>query len=557
VQTLTCNQLEVAQDQQRRSSATAALSLFTTPPTSLWQFAKPNKEVHMKPAPRSLGRPLAAALALLTVSFSGMAQTFSSGSTGADGAFNPTVNTEVPLPPSGILNYTSMNIPSGVTVTFRRNSTNTPVVLLVQGDATIAGAINLNGRNATDSGAAGNGVLGDDGIPGEGGPGGFTGGRGGASGQAGRAGSGLGPGGGGGGFFVPSGSCWGAATASGTGGGYSSATPGQGFSPSCNVPSVAAGSAYGSGLLLPLIGGSGGGGGGGGTNFAGAGGGGGGGAILIAASGTLAVTGSISANGGAGGTSAGTGSGSGGSGGAGGAIRLVASTISGNGSITALGGGAGSVSTDIPMILWPSVGAPGRIRIEGLTVNRTAGTNPSSPIASPGPLFIPNSPTIRIASVAGQNVPANPTGNADITLPTTTTNPVTVSFESTNVPLGNTIRLTVTPANGDAITAVSTAIAGTLAAGSASVQVTLPQGPSVLQAQTTYTIVASLGDALMNFAANERVERLEITAALGGAPGGVKLVTVSGRTFEATTAALAVIDAFHAAGAGVAAALGS
>ncbi len=61
---------------------------------------------------------------------SGVASAFNSGSSGADGAFNPTVNATVQVPPSGIFNYTSVLIPVGVTVTYRRNTTNTPVVIL-------------------------------------------------------------------------------------------------------------------------------------------------------------------------------------------------------------------------------------------------------------------------------------------------------------------------------------------------------------------------------------------------------------------------------------------
>jgi hypothetical protein len=126
---------------------------------------------------------------------------FDSGSTGADGALNPTVNTEIVLPPSGILNYTTVNIPAGVTVTFKKNAANTPVHILASGNVTIAGYVDIRGQDAKSTGTYGDGVLGDDGIPGTGGPGGFDGGRGGKEDGQQRAaivrgGAGLGPGGG-------------------------------------------------------------------------------------------------------------------------------------------------------------------------------------------------------------------------------------------------------------------------------------------------------------------------------------------------------------------------
>ena len=65
------------------------------------------------------------------------AQTFSSGSTGADGVFAPTASTTVPLPPSGVFNFTTVTIPAGVTVTFARNAANTPVTILATGDVTV------------------------------------------------------------------------------------------------------------------------------------------------------------------------------------------------------------------------------------------------------------------------------------------------------------------------------------------------------------------------------------------------------------------------------------
>ena len=64
---------------------------------------------------------------------------FNSGSTGADGAFNPTTNTSLQMPASGVFNFTTVNIPFGVTVTFIRNAANTPVVILASGNVTITG----------------------------------------------------------------------------------------------------------------------------------------------------------------------------------------------------------------------------------------------------------------------------------------------------------------------------------------------------------------------------------------------------------------------------------
>src|SRR5437879_1006787 len=59
------------------------------------------------------------------------------GSTGELGAFAPscaptpcTVTPPVTLPPGGVLNFTTVNIPAGVTVTFARNAANTPVTIL-------------------------------------------------------------------------------------------------------------------------------------------------------------------------------------------------------------------------------------------------------------------------------------------------------------------------------------------------------------------------------------------------------------------------------------------
>jgi hypothetical protein len=225
-------------------------------------------------------------VALLLVNDPSLAQTFSSGSTGALGAFSPTANTTLVLPPDGIFNYTTITIPSGITVTFTPNVANTPVVMLATGDVSISGAINVNGISGASTGS----------LAARGGPGGFQGGIGGSPPVG-----GAGPGGG-----AP-------------GGLGSNATYGA---PSSFVS------------LMPLFGGSG---GGGGTASAqtNTGGGGGGGAIVIASSTRITLNGSINANGGSGATSF-AGSGFNAGAGSGGAVRLVAPQLAGTGQVVAV-----------------------------------------------------------------------------------------------------------------------------------------------------------------------------------------------------------------------------
>jgi hypothetical protein len=291
-----------------------------------------------------------------------------------------------------------------------------------------------------------------------------------------------------------------------------------------------------------LIGGSGGGGGAGGTSLKGSGGGGGGGALLIAASGTINVTGSIFSNGGDSGSTSGQGIGNPGGGGSGGAIRLVATTLSGNGTIQATGGNPGSFAGG-PQLTSGGTGASGRIRLETEIMQRTAGTNPPTPAGSltPGPIFVAGMPTLRISSVAGVSAPAAPTGTADVVLPSSTTNPIVVAFETTGVPVGNTVTLRVKPQNGIGSTVTSPALNGSSTLATASVSVTLPSGPSTLEATTSYTIVASLGDQLGNqFALGERVERIELSASTSGSSIAT-LITVSNKRYvmPAMTPALA------------------
>ncbi len=501
--------------------------------------------------PRFDSRHRALLLALALASSSVAA--FNSGSTGADGAFNPTVNTTVTLPESGILNYTSINIPSGVTVWFRKNTTNTPVVLLVSGNVTIAGTIDISGGYSNPVGAASGGNVGDDGVPGAGAPGGYAGGRGGrASSVAAErtGGNGLGPGGGSGGTYLYS-----------TGYGQYLAQAGghAGFgvagNPAVGDYKAQGGPAYGSSNLLPLVGGSGGGGGAGGVTFAGSGGSGGGGAIMISASGTINITGGIYAQGGWSGYTDGDGRGAVGGAGSGGAIRLVGTTIAGNGTIYAGPGAVGwytgwdgqqrdnAGSTASPSYYVGGrngEGSVGRIRLEAETFTRTAASTPTHSFGAPGPIFISGMPTLKIASIAGVAVPDQPSGVSDVNLPATTANPVAVTFATTAVPVGNTIKLTVTPASGSVTSATSGALSGTTDAATASVNITLPQGPSTLLATVTYTVVAALGDALSTYADNERVEKVQLMASLDGKEQRVRLITVSGKEFLVPAAVLAV-----------------
>lgn len=493
-----------------------------------------------------------------------------SGSTGADGALNPTVSQEIQLPESGVLNYTTVNIPAGVTITFKKNSANTPVYLLASGDVTIAGTIDLNGKDAKPSGAAGDGVIGDDGIPGEGGPGGFAGGRGGRIGAMTaaivRGGGGLGPGGG------PAGtegadSCsgnTGYVKGNGTGGAYADAALQYGIVHWCSSVGPKS-TPYGSSLLQPLVGGSGGGGGRGGVYYQGTGGGGGGGAILIASAGIvkIASTGLVTAMGGDGGASTGNVGGGHdiddnaegrGAGGSGGAIRIVASRIEGNGKLYAHGGCITHGTTRRQHCdysgSWGYGGSVGRIRLETESMGFTYSDStlwPRHSFSTPGPIFIGSVPTLRIASVGGQPVPANPTGTADLTFPAATSQaPVQVTFETTNVPTGNKVNLRIVPAYGAPVEAISPAIDGSTAAGTAQVSVTLPSGPSTLQATTTYTVVvaaledAALAEKLSRLAQNEQVEKIEVTVALQGG-ASARLITGTGKVFDLPYQALSAI----------------
>ena len=454
---------------------------------------------------------------------SALAQTFISGSTGADGAFSPTTNTTLALPSSGVFNYTTINIPAGVAVTFTRNAANTPVTVLASGNVILAGTINVNGGGGAD-GAAGTSVAPNGGL---GGPGGFDGGDGADGIASGTGGAGLGPGGGPGGIF----STLFLVGFGGVGGSF--ATTGVTTSSSL-TPSPT----YGVSSLVPLIGGSGGGGGGVSFGYTAAGGGGGAGALLIASSGTISLTGSITAIGGKGGnnpfgpndTHPG-----GGGGGSGGAVRLVGTTITGGGGSISVAGGIGGLGSGSN---YGGAGGLGRVRVEAYTNTATINYAQVPSIDKPGVVTLPNAPSLTITSVAGVAAPASPTGSyssPDITLPGNTANPMTITLSASNIPLGTTVTVTVKPLDGAASSATSTGLAGTLAASTATASLTIPTNqPSVISASATFTLAAAPGTGPM-LVEGEEVERVRVPAALGG-PSRIAYVTKSGREVPAYAA---------------------
>ncbi len=466
------------------------------------------------------------ALSLLILLFVTSADAFDSGSTGADGALTPNVDTEIPLPPNGVFNYTEINIPAGVTVTFTRNALNTPATLLVSGDATIDGVINVSGAAGADTAGAGDGSVGDDGVPGQGGPGGFRGGDGGmqaangANGGPRTAQAGVGPGGG-----RPCVIRFDRADAWQTAGGAFASGSGH-FSTGCGVSSAPT---YGNEDLLPMVGGSGGSGGFGSASTRGGGGGGGGGALLIAVTGTLTVNGTIAANGGNGaavGHNRVQNTAQAGGAGSGGGIRLVATTLTGNGPIAAVGGNHGVFANSI---VTGTRAGNGRIRFEADSYQRTAGTSPAFTLGQPGDLGLVSPPSLRIASVAGVDAPVAPTGNADIVLPATITNPVQLVVESTNVPVGNTVNVIVTPPAGTPNTVVSSALTGTEASANAVADIDLQDGHTVLLATLSFSVAGTpKALAYSRYTEGEPVMAVELAAALGGAPQTI-LITESGR----------------------------
>lgn len=435
---------------------------------------------------------------------------FNSGSTGADGAFNPTASQKIALPASGIFNYTSVNIPAGVIITYTSNASNTPVTILSQGDVVIAGAIDVSG---SDGDSIDDALANNFAILTLGGPGGYAGGRGGLP-PIGTAlitagGAGIGPGGG----TSPTCNSGGV-----IGGGGSFGTPGTGNACTGQTSSV-----YGSVALLPLIGGSG---GAGGTSnvLPGASGGGGGGAILIASSTSITVNGSILAKGGKGGTL--NANGADGGGGSGGAIRLVATTLAGAGTLDATGGARGG-GTNF------GLGGYGRIRLEAETLSITSVNTPIASYAIPKAVTFANLPSLRITGVNGVTVPSQPNGVDDVVLPASITNPVTINVAATNVPVGEAVKVIFTPSLGKIINSTSGGLTGTDTSSSATASISLPQGPGTLLATVNFTVNASQSTAFLDYTNGEKVASVSVSTDINKS-SHMRLITVSGKSFDIT-----------------------
>lgn len=414
---------------------------------------------------RISGAPILAALALAIVAAPARAD-IEVPSDGSDGVFAPTQNVEIDLgravtgvwsqPGTGVgvydpaqwaivFKYASVNIPAGVTVTFRNHPKNPPVVWLVQGDVTIAGTVNLSGQNGQPAPNLA--------VPG---PGGFAGGSGFQNPLL--ASAGHGPGGGrvknpnyirttvGGSFGIMGGAWY----------GLQFGQPGP---------------IYSNAALIPLIGGSG---GASGIRDNGEvspwGSGAGGGAILIASRRTLSIMGSgrILAHGGTTSWAADRESG-----GSGGGIRLVAERLTGNGTVRADGGyNAGN----------------GRLRFDVASFDAAFNTSQAPHIAYLGtepPVIWPQAghPRIWVSTVAGAPVPADPSaqmfpGLADLDLPDLGAVPVVI--EAANVPLDWTIELRVVPRYGPDVVVNATRTTGDANASSWRAEVAFPRGVSAV-----------------------------------------------------------------------------
>jgi hypothetical protein len=127
---------------------------------------------------------------------------------------------------------------------------------------------------------------------------------------------------------------------------------------------------------------------------------------------------------------------------------------------------------------------------------QTNATVPS--VANPAVVTLTSGPALAIISVAGLATPPVPSGSLaspDVTLPSSTTDPVVVTVAGANIPPGTAVTVTVAGQTGGA-TSATAPLTGSLASSSVSVSVTVPANrPSVLLATATFTLTAAAGGA--------------------------------------------------------------
>lgn len=359
----------------------------------------------------------------------------------------------IPVPDDGVLRFSSLFVRAHLN--FIRNAANTPVTILVAGNASfdsVTGCcwiVNVSGNGGTT------GSSNTAGVGGLGGPGGFRGGDGAHLALYGGAIGGAGFGAGGGLGGDPAGTC---------------------------VP--AGGQFSGAPELVPLAGGPGGGGGCSAPTSAactgGGGGGGGGGALMLAVNGVLTINNFyFTADGAGGGYNSGSSCASTGAGGSGGAIRLLARQIVHGGSSGLFARGAAG-------------GTPGRIRIESMDASAQTVflTDPAAHrIVGPTPIASPLAPSVTITNVGGvatPTVPLGAVGAVDVVVPVPGVTNVNVATR--NVPGGTMVQVTVKPRRGGHPVSESVLLLSCNGAGDcqASATFNLAAGTYVVEARATY-----------------------------------------------------------------------
>jgi hypothetical protein len=98
-----------------------------------------------------------------------------------------------------------------------------------------------------------------------------------------------------------------------------------------------------------------------------------------------------------------------------------------------------------------------------------------------------------------------------------------VALSASNIPLGTTLQITLTPENGTRTATQSSTLTGTLAASTASASVSIPDGLCVIQAAGAIDVAASA--MMIN---GERVKSIEVAATFGG-KSTVTYVTASNK----------------------------